>query len=229
MTNIILPTYTTKLPSTGKTVTFRPFTVKEEKALLLALEENNLETVAAAIKNTIKICTQNEINPDNHPYYDLEYLFLQIRAKSVGEFIDLIGSCDCTTPSTKTNFSVDITSPTVDGTCLSAKIKIPDTQYTITIRHPTLSDFVASIKNESESGTETIASCITSVYTDEEVYDWNLKEKTNFVESMSPKQQVGIAKFLDAMPTIKIDASFKCNKCGQIHEQTLSGFENFFV
>jgi hypothetical protein len=231
MKQIILPTYTTKLPSTGKTVTFRPFTVREEKALLLALQENNLDTVAVAIKNTIEVCTSGVINPDNYPYYDVEYLFLQIRSKSVGEILNLSGSCDCNENS-KTDFTVDISTVTVAPEPKeSFKIKIPDIGYTVVMRHPSLSDFISAFKSvdEDDTGTETVAKCITQIYSEDEVFDWTLEEKIEFVESMSPKQQKDITAFLDEMPTVNLDVSYVCKHCGKEHKQIMSGFENFFI
>lgn len=230
MKKIILPTYTVKLPSTGKVVTFRPFTVKEEKALLLALQENNLDTVAAAIKNTIEVCTYGVINPDVHPYYDLEFLFLHIRSKSVSEIIDLVGSCACK-PNAKTEFHVDITKATVTPDPVDKlKIKIPETNFTVIMRHPSLSDFVDTIKKaEDADGVSTVAKCIVSIYSEDEIFDYSDEEKIEFVESMMPKQQKQIAKFLDEMPMVKLDVSYTCKHCGKHHEQTMSGFENFFL
>jgi hypothetical protein len=230
MKKIILPTYTVKLPSTKKTVSFRPFTVKEEKALLLALQENNIDTVAAAIKNTIEVCTSGTVDPDVHPYYDIEFLFLHIRSKSVGEIVDLIGTCTCK-PNAKTEFQVDITKATVEPEPVDKlKIRIPESNFTIVLRHPSLTDFTETIKNMDEAdGITTVAKCITSIYSDDEIYDYSEEEKVEFVESMSPKQQKQIAKFLDEMPTVKLDVSYTCQHCGTKNEQVMSGFENFFL
>jgi hypothetical protein len=230
MKKIILPTYTIKIPSNGKTVSFRPFTVKEEKALLLALQENNLDTVGAAIRNTIEVCTFEVVDPDEHPYYDLEFLFLHIRSKSVGEIVDLIGSCSCA-PTAKTEFTVDITKAVVEPNPIDKlKIKIPETNYTVVLRHPSLSDFIETIKAGGKAnGSGTVAKCITSIYSDDEVFEYSEQEKTEFVESMSPKQQSLIAKFLDEMPMVKLDVSFDCKHCGKHHDQIMSGFENFFL
>lgn len=230
MQKIILPTYTVKLPSTDKTVSFRPFTVKEEKALLLALQENNLETVGVAIKNTIDACTFGVVNPDVHPYYDLEFLFLHIRSKSVSEIVDMIGSCSCK-PGAKTEFAVDITKATVEPKPTDKlKIKIPESNFTVVLRHPSLADFIETIKSGSEAdGAATVARCITSIYSDDEMFDYSTEEKIEFIESMSPKQQKLIAKFLDEMPMVKLDVSFDCKHCGKHHDQIMSGFENFFL
>lgn len=228
MTKIILPTYVVKLPSTGKTVSFRPFTVKEEKALLLALEENNIDSVAQTIKNTVSACTDGAVDVDKVAYYDVEFLFLHIRSKSVGEIVELIGKCECK-ENAKTDFSVDVTTAKVVGLVETNKFRIPLTKYTVELRHPSLTDFVEAFKTDGATGIDTVSSCITSVYTDEEVYDWSDKEKHEFVESMSPLQQKDISKFLDSMPTVELDASYKCMHCGKEHKQILSGFENFFI
>ena len=225
MGQIILPTYVCKLPSTGEQIKFRPFTVKEEKSLLLAIEENDIMTIAETLKNTISACTNNKIDAETAPYYDIEYLFLQIRAKSVGELIDLIGTCSC---EKKTQFEVDISDTVVEPQPAGPlKLKIADTNYTIVMRHPSLIEYAIAFETKT-SGSATVAKCIQTIYTDEEVFDWSYEEKLEFVESMSPRQQKEIIKFLDNMPTVKLNASFKCN-CGKTNEKILSGFTNFFV
>jgi hypothetical protein len=228
---IIQPVYTVKLPSTKKTVTFRPFTVKEEKALLLALQENNVETVAAALKATVFACTNGTVDPDTHPYYDMEFLFLHIRSKSVGEIVNLVGKCDCK-EGAQTEFQVDVTTAKLEPEPTgNMKIKIPGTVYTISLRHPTLSNFIESFATleDSTSGIETVASCIDMIYTDEEILETTLEEKIEFINSMTPLQQKDIVQFLDSMPMVKVDSSYTCKHCGLRHEHTLSGFENFFL
>ena len=229
MSKLIQPTYPTKLPSTGKHVTFRPFTVKEEKSLLLALQEDNIENVVCAIKNVIVACTDGGVNPDDVPYYDIEFLFLQIRSKSVGEIIDLVGSCECS-PEAKTQFSIDIGDlvivPTPKGKSI---IKIPDSPYTVEFVHPTISDFTKTFSTSEDSATEVVANCIHNIYTDDEVMSWSDKEKFDFVESMSPKQQKDIAKFLENMPMVKLNSTYTCVKCGKNHSENISGFASFFL
>lgn len=227
MTKIILPTYVCKLPSSGKQIKFRPFTIKEEKALLLALAEDNIITVVEAIKNTIESCTDGAVNVDTSPYYDMEYLFLQIRSKSVGELIELVGTCGC---GYKTNFEVDIGTVEVEPKPFgNLKLKIPDTNYILEMRHPSLTEYANAISKETDSGTETVANCILSVYNEDEVFKWSFDEKKEFIDSMTPKQQKDIIKFLDNMPLVNLDSTYTCFKCGTVNEKVLSGFENFFV
>lgn len=229
MSKIILPSYITKLPSSGTQVSFRPFTVKEEKSLLLALQENNIDVVTSAIKNVVLVCTDGSVNPSEVPYYDVEFLFLQIRSKSIGEVIDLVGSCECSEEA-KTPFSVDIADavvvPTPKG---SVTLQIPDTNYSIVFRHPSIDDFSKSFNVTTDSTTEVVANCMSSIYTDEEVMNWTTAEKIEFVESMTPKQQKGVAEFLKDMPMVKLNATYTCMACGKNHSINLSGYENFFV
>ena len=226
---IILPRYTVKLPSTGKSAQFRPYTVKEEKALLLAIQEANIETLAIAIKNVVSICTDGKLDPDQMPYYDVEYLFLQIRSKSVGEVLELIGSCDCD-PKNKTELSVDIATATVEPKPTGNKqLGIIDTQYTIEFRHPSIDDIVATFNSNGDTSEEVVANCIVRVFTDDEAMDWSKEEKLEFVESMTSKQQKNIAEFLQDMPMVELPAPYTCRHCGKEHINVLSGFENFFV
>ena len=226
---IVQPTYICKQPSTGKNVEFRPFTNKEEKSLLLALQEEDIYTIAATIKNIISVCTDGKVNPLKVPYYDVEYLFMKIRAKSVGEIIDLEGGCGCGTEK-KTEFSVNIDDTVVEPKPVkNPTIKIGGTPYSIILQHPNLDAIVESIEKDSEQATKTVASCIVSIFTDDEVLDWSEEETLEFVESMTTIQQKDIAKFIQEMPSVKLPTVYKCKACGTTHESVLTGFRNFFL
>lgn len=228
MTKLILPTYLTKLPSTGKNIEFKPFTVKEEKSLLLALQEGNIETINTAIKNTVDSCTFSKLDLSATPYYDIEYLYLKIRSKSIGEIIDLVGSCECSEEA-KTKFTVDIDEVKISPEPSKNNIvQIPETIYTVMLRHPTIDEFALSIQ-DPENYVNIVSNCIVTISTNDEIMDWSSAEKDEFVESMSPKQQVGIANFLKEMPLVKLNAKYKCVSCGKLHEYTISGYESFFV
>jgi hypothetical protein len=224
---IIQPTYITNQPSTGKKVSYRPFTVKEEKALLLALQEADIDTVSIAIGNVISACT--ELDPKKIPYYDVEYIFLQIRSKSISEVIDMVGGCTCD-PNVKNEFTIDIADATVEPKPPKENtFKVDGTPYTVQLEHPTIFNFASLIKTDAEASFEVVASCITNVYNDEETLDWSLKEKTEFVESMTPKQQKEISGFLKNMPLVKLHSHYKCKSCGKDHNRTTTGFKNFFL
>jgi hypothetical protein len=228
MTKLILPTYVTKLPSTGKNIEFKPFTVKEEKALLLALQDGEIETINSAIKNTVASCTFNKLDIEATPYYDIEYLYLKIRSKSIGEIIDLVGSCECSEEA-KTKFAIDIDDVRIEPKPSKNNIvKIPDTQYTVVLRHPTIDEFALSIQ-DPENYVGIVSNCMVTISSEDEVMDWSKDEKDEFVQSMSPKQQAGVAEFLKDMPLVKIDTKYKCVSCGKLHEYIISGYESFFL
>jgi hypothetical protein len=229
MTTIVHPSYFTALPSTGEKVKFRPFTVKEEKNLLLALQENDVNVIVDSIKSTITACTSGQVDPDKIPYYDSEFLFLQIRAKSVGEVLDLIGSCDCG-PTVKTPFSADIESTVVTPKPTGNKrISIPQSGYVVEFRHPSIEDFAEIIKTNGEAASDVVANCVVQVFTDDEIIEMDTKGKIEFVESMSPLQQKELVSYLKNMPMTQIPTQYRCVGCGKEHKSRLSGFENFFV
>lgn len=229
MVSIVHPAYFTKLPSNGVKVKFRPFTVKEEKSLLLALQENDVNVVVDSIKSTISACTYGQVDPDKITYYDVEFLFLQIRAKSVGEVLELIGSCECS-PTAKTPFTADIddtvVTPLPSG---NKRISITQTGYTVEFKHPSIEDFANIIKTEGEAASDVVAKCIVQIFSDDEMIDMDMAGKIEFIESMSPIQQKELMLFLKNMPITQIPTKYKCVACGKDHVSKLSGFENFFV
>ena len=229
MPKIVQPTYIAKLPSTGKPIEFRPFSIREEKSLLLALQEDSIETLAATIKNIVSVCTDGKLSVATTPYYDVEYMFMQIRSKSIGEIVDLIGTCDCE-PNKTTEFSVDIADVTVEPKPTgNAKIKILDTDYSIELQHPSIDDFVTTFKSGGADAANVVANCIVHVYTEDEVMNWSEAETLDFVESMTTRQQKEISEYLSDMPMVKLPTPFKCRHCGKEHNNKMSGFENFFV
>ena len=230
MTKIIQPTYIAKLPSSGKTVQFRPYTIAEERSLLLALQEGDVHTIANIIKQTVDVCTDGRVDASVVPYYDVEYLFLQIRSKSVGETIDLIGLCECKEPATETDFSIDLAAISVEPKPQpDFKIQIDGTPYTCKFRHPTLEEFATVYVSGGKQTPEVVASCMSAVYTEDETFDWSADEKTEFIESMTPAQQKAIAKFMSDMPKVSVSGKYTCRSCKTEHTTTLSGFQNFFV
>jgi hypothetical protein len=223
----LLPSYTLTQPSTGAKISYRPFTVKEEKALLLALQDDSIDTIINAIKKIVNICTGLDAN--KIPYYDLEYIFLKIRSKSIGEIVELIGKCDCEETPVKTEFHVNIDdviiepAPTKD----MGMIPITDTKYFVKMHHPSLDDFIAL--GEGKDADEIVVDCIESVLTEDDILDKNRAEKLEFIQSISRRQRKGIEEFIAKMPAVKLNASYTCRKCGKQHESVLSGYENFFL
>jgi hypothetical protein len=230
MIKLVQPTYVLTLPSNGKKVKYRPFVVKEEKALLLAMQSDDSRAIIENIKNIVHECTFNEANPDKIPYYDLEYIFLMIRGKSVSEMVDLVGSCEC---GAKTDFQVNVESAKVEGMNQNSKFKIEGTDYFVEMVHPSINYFINDEKEDSEkedSYYTAAAQAIKQIYTDEEVFDeMSVKEKVDFLDNLTSKQQRPIAEFIKLMPKLVVNGQYDCIKCNKHHEVDVSGVERFFV
>ena len=199
----------TILPSTERVIKFRPFLVKEEKLLLTALEDTSQSSMMNAIKSIINNCVQEKIEVDKLPIFDIEYLFLQLRAKSVGEEIEVGIKC----PKCNTTVQIMVNTDEI-GVMLSYPIITTDG---IT----------------SEDGMAIVKDCIDMIFTKEETHErgsFSDEEITEFVESMDTKQFMKIREFFEGMPKLKHDVKINCLKCKDEGEQTitLEGLSSFF-
>ena len=233
---ISTPTYELVLPSSNRKIKFRPFLVKEEKILILAMESQDTKQIANAVKNVITHCILTKgIKVDKLSTFDIEYLFLNIRGKSVGEDIEVMVTCP-DDGKTQVPTLINIDSIKVQKSDDHEKdIKLDD-QYTLRMRYPSLNEF---IKNNFATATEMnvddtfdlIASCIDQVYSEEESWasaDCTKKELSNFLEQLDSKQFKAIEKFFETMPklshTVKVTNPNTKKEC----EIVLEGLQNFF-
>ena len=229
------PTYELELPSTGKTIKYRPFLVKEEKVLLMALESKDEKQVIGAVKDLIKNCVITRIKVDTLPSFDLEYLFLKIRGASIGENITLTVTCQDdneTTVEANININdVEIFKP--EGH--DSKIMFDD-KTGIVMRYPSMKEFVDKEFLQKEMKTEDvygfIADSIDQIFDDEEVYDSSTttkKEFRTFVDSLTTKQFEKIQKFYETSP--KLSHTFKVvnPKTGKESSYTIEGLQSFFA
>ena len=229
------PKYTISLPSDGKEVKFRPFLVKEQKLLMLAQEENDEGKTMEAIKDLIRTVTFQEVEPDTLPIIDMEYLFLKIRAKSVGETANIKLTCNdasCPDESRGTGETVvNIDEVEVVGDEPEMKIMIND-EIGIEFRYPTVGDMGGVEQLDQGSQTvEVIKKSIKSIYTEEDVFlakDTSDKELTEFVENLTVQQLEKLGGFFQSLPRLQKDVSAKCNTCGKPIEKGLIGLQNFF-
>ena len=231
------PVYTLKIPSTGKQVKFRPFLVKDEKALLIAQQSEKLEVMIDTLKGVIKSCIMDEeINVDEFATFDLEYVFTQIRAKSVGEKIELLFKCDtCEDEKAVTKVSIDLTSLEVVKTPdHTNKIPLFD-KVGMTMKYPT----AALIDQLSEAGLDTdinkmfdiVAQCIDTIYDDDEVFygkDHTRAELLDFLNNLTSDQFAKIQNFFSTMPKLSKPVSYSCPVCGKKHDKVLEGLASFF-
>ena len=231
---VALPTYELELPSNGKKVKYRPFVVKEEKLLLLALESKDEKEIESAVRNLLKNCIQTRVKLDDLPILDLEYLFLNIRAVSVGEDIDMTITCkDDNTTQVKYSFSIgDVAIFRPEGH--TTKIAFTD-EFGVIMKYPAFHQFVAgSLIGQDinpESVVEIVASCIDQIYDKEEVYDSSTttkKEFKEFVEGLTNKQFDKLQDFFETCPRLEHKFTITNPNTGVESEYSISGLQNFF-
>ena len=234
---ISTPTYELVLPSSNKKIKYRPFLVKEEKILILAMESQDTSTVAQAVKDVLSTCILSRgIKVDKLSTFDIEYLFLNIRGKSVGEAIEVMVTCpDDGKTQVPTSINIDEIKVNIDKEH-SKDIKLDD-QYSLRMRYPSMSEFIKNNFSTPSDVTvddtfDLIASCVDQVYSEEESWaaaDCTQKELSQFVESLNSNQFKMIEKFFETMPklshTVKITNPNTKKDC----EVVLEGLQNFFV
>ena len=233
---IATPTYELELPSTGQTIQYRPFLVKEEKLLVLALEGEDVKEITTAIKNVIKSCIQTKgIKVDTLPTFDIEYLFLNIRGKSVGEELEVKLLCpDDDETYVPVKIPIDQIS-VVKNDGHTNKIKL-DHSLMMEMKYPSLAEF---IKNNFDFGQDAsmdqsfdlIASCIDKIYNEEEVWaaaDCTKKEINSFLEQMNSAQFKDIETFFETMPKLSHTVKFKNPQTKVENEVVLEGLSSFF-
>ena len=229
------PTYELELPSTGKNIKYRPFLVKEEKVLLMALESKDEKQVISAVKDLIKNCVISRIKVDTLPSFDLEYLFLKIRGASIGENITLTVTC-LDDNETQVEANININEVEVFKPEGHDKKIMFDDKTGIVMRYPSMKEFVDREFLQKEMKTEEvygfIADSIDQIFDDEEVYDSSTttkKEFRTFVDSLTTSQFGKIQKFYETAP--KLSHTFKVinPKTNKESEYTIEGLQSFFA
>ena len=236
---IATPTYELELPSTGKIIKYRPFLVKEEKVLILALESQDVKQITLAIKSVLKDCIITKgVKVEDLPSFDIEYIFLNVRGKSVGESIDLIVTCsDDGTTEVPVKVFVDEIKVQKDPDH-STEIKLDD-QIVIKMKYPSLDQFIKNnfdfTTQESvstiEKSFDIISSCIESIFTEEEAWaaaDVTKKELIEFIESMNADQFKKIERFFETMPKLSHTFTVINPNTKAENEVTLEGLTSFF-
>ena len=234
---IAAPTYTLELPSTGQEINYRPFLVKEEKVLVIALESEENKQITNAIKTVIKNCILTKgIKVETLPTFDIEYLFLNIRGKSVGEDIDLNLICP---DDNETEVPVSINLDDIQVTKNddhTTMIKLDDS-ITMQMKYPSLDQFIKNNfelneKNAMDQSFDLIASCVDKVLTEDEVWtaaDCTKKEMTEFLEQMNSSQFKDIEKFFETMPKLSHTVKVTNPKTKVESDVVLEGLASFFA
>ena len=233
---IATPTYELELPSTEKTVNYRPFLVKEEKLLVLALESEDTKQITTAIKAVLKSCVLTKgIKVEHLPTFDIEYLFLHIRGKSVGEEIEVNITCP-DDEKTQVPITLDLDDIKVQKNDKhSNQIKLDD-NLMMELKYPSLDQFIKNNfdfdeKNQMEQSFDLIGTCIDKIYNEEEVWataDCTKKEIKEFLESMNSSQFKEIENFFETMPKLSHTIKVTNPKTKVESEVVLEGLASFF-
>lgn len=227
---IDVPSYTCILPSTGQSIQYRPFLVKEQKQLLIAMggdEQQKIQTV----KNIVAACVTDKIDVDRMPAYDLEYLFMQLRIRSVGESVDLILSCgEC---DNKQNALLDLQTVEVQKPAGHASEIDLGGDLMVTLRDPSIEQIAELKESDSvESIIHLIAGCISAIWKDGEMYaanDYSISDLIEFVENLSPAHLEKLNDFFQTLPHLTHTLNYKCTECGADNEAVLEGLQGFFA
>ena len=228
------PTYELEIPSTDEKIKYRPFLVKEEKILMLAMESKETKDITQAVKDIVSECTFNKVDISNMPMFDVEYIFLNIRSKSVGEVSKLKLLCP-DDKKTYTDIELDLNEVKVQvGEDHTNKIELGNGMGMI-MTYPTIDSFNESgIRDINASNMlDVISGCIMQIYekNGEKVYDpkdQTKKELTEFVEQLDTKQFKDVQKFFETMPKLKHEIKLKNPKTKKESKITLTGLNDFF-
>ena len=238
---IDVPIFDVKLFSTGKKVKFRPFTVKEEKLFLITGETDDPQSTITTIKQVLNNCILDDVDLDSLPVFDIELLFLNLRARSIGEIVALNYKCNNNIVEedgrehkcgNQVGIELDVLTvvPEVDANH-SNKIEI-NSKLGIVMKYPKMNIIKdSSGKEDIDSVIDMIAGCIDYIYDENNLYyakDSTKEELVEFLETLQSKDLENIKQFFDTMPKMKKTLDFKCNKCGYEEKIDVEGIQNFF-
>lgn len=229
------PRYKLTVPSLKKTVTYRPFLVKEEKALMIAQHSDDSDTMIATLKSVIQSCILDPIKVDDLALFDIEYIFTQLRAKSVGENVDIILKCDtCTDDKASVKYSIDLTKITVNVPEGHNKTIPLFEDVGVIMKYPSL-DILKKIEsldgNDIEAVFDIICSCIDIVYNSDEMFptkDQKTEEVRDFVNNLTQEQFQKLQIFFETMPKLEEHVKYACPLCKKDHDKVIKGLDSFF-
>lgn len=229
----VTPSYELVVPSTKETVRFRPFLVKEQKVLLIASESQDRKQIIRAMLDTIENCIEEEIDVSKLTTFDVDYMFMQMRAKSVGEKIKVNPICSNCEATNEVDINLEDVKIEVEE---SEKIVQITDAISVKLSYPTYFRFMKdnileNIESQSEVLMEIIVSCIDAVITEEEYInarDESREELVQFVDSMTADQFEEISGFVQNIPVLKHKVEYNCVSCNTHNEINLEGLEDFF-
>jgi hypothetical protein len=227
--SIATPEFITKIPSTGEEIKYRPFLVKEEKILLMALEGNDQEEITRAILNILDSCISDNVDVNKLSTFDVEFLFLNLRGKSVGEVIEVKmghteGDCKALTDASIKIDEIGIVNEISDG-----KIMLTE-DVGVKMRYPTVQDVAKLDMKNSDDTLGLISQCIEYIFDKENVYnEFTEQEIIDWVGNLNQSQFKNIALFFENMPKLSYELIWKCDACGESETRTIEGLQGFFM
>lgn len=226
------PKYDLVIPSSKQKVRYRPYLVKEEKVLMMAMESQDMNSILNAVVDTIVSCVQDSIERDKLAMFDVEYMFTQIRSKSVGETSKVSIKCKHCEEANE-----------VEADLSSIKIEVPDIdnmievtpEITLEMKYPSYNDIISlGLSDQKSIATNAflmIGKCIAAIHTEEEridTKDVSTSELEEFIDSMTKDQFQKVSSYIEMMPRIEHDLNFDCISCGKHNEIKLQGMTDFF-
>jgi hypothetical protein len=235
---IDVPTYDITLPSTGKTIKIRPFVVKEEKLLLMAIESGDNENIIKTTKQVINNCiVSGDLDLEKMPFFDVDYLFIALRAKSIGESIETSYICNNEVNGNKCGgvfeAVIDISNCVIEKKDDISMDIILSSKIAIKMKYPSYSIMKMITGNESnfQKKIRIISSCIDRITNGDQVYsskDYSKEELVEFIEGLTSEQYKKLEEFVDNLPSFTIETSGVCPKCGFEHKIKYTDFTRFF-
>ena len=228
-------TYELTIPSTKQKIKYRPFLVKEQKDLLIAQQSDDEKVMIETLKNIIRSCTLDKVEVDNLAMFDIEYIFTQLRAKSVGEYSELTFNClECNDPKAKMNVNIDLTTLKVEfNEKHKSIIPLFDT-VGIKMKYPGLALFDKMNKlegNQVDMIFDVIIECIDSIYDEDTVYpahEQSREELETFINNLTQEQFQKVQNFFETMPKLEKEIEFDCPMCKYHHQHVVRGLSGFF-
>jgi hypothetical protein len=236
---IDVPIYELKIPSTGEPIKIRPFLVKEEKLLLMAVETKDENEIINTTKQIINNCiVEGEVNVDKLPFFDIDYLFIALRGKSIGESIDVSFTCrnrvDGAECNTIFDAKIDIANVEIEkDESITHTIDLTG-GITVIMKYPnyTAMRLLTSKESNLEKKVNIVVACIERISKDNKTYDskdYTKVEMTNFVTSMTEENYKKLENFVNNFPSFHVNSEAKCPKCGFVHKIKYKDFTSFFL
>jgi hypothetical protein len=226
------PKYDIVIPSQNKKVKYRPYLVKEEKVLMMAMESQDMNAILNAVVDTITACVQNDIEKDKLTIFDVEYMFTQIRAKSVGETSKV--GIKCKHCETSNEIAIDVSSIKIDVPKISNTIELTS-EITLEMKWPSYDDLISlgikDTKSMAQNAFAMIGKCIAAIHTNDErisTKDVPSEELEEFIDSMTKDQFQKVSAYIEQMPRLIHNVDFNCVSCGETNNIKLEGMSDFF-